>query len=368
MAQPPMRITILVAGIAGAAALLPASTMGATTSVTIKAATVSSTGVLDTTRSSGATSAMRAAQGTYKITFSASLTRCAVSAVSLAGTTSSNAYTWSTRIATAISGSSLYVTTMGRNDGPADYPFSVVLACRPITVVTWLGPTTPVAADTGEQPIRFATVSSTGVLKATLSYGAATAMRAAQGKYKIAFSSSLTRCAVSAASLAGTTSSNTYTWSTRIATAISGSSLYVTTMGRNDGPADYPFSVVLACRPATAITGPTPITQNPVPGSTSEQPIRFATVSSTGVLKATLSYGATSAMHAAQGKYKITFSSSLTRCAVSAASLAGTTSSNTYTWSTRIATAISGSSLYVTTMGRNDVPADFPFSVVLACN
>lgn len=29
-----------------------------------------------------------------------------------------------------ISGSSLYVTLMSQNDGPGDYPFSVVLACN----------------------------------------------------------------------------------------------------------------------------------------------------------------------------------------------------------------------------------------------
>lgn len=87
--------------------------------------------------------------------------------------------------------------------------------------------------------VRFATVSSTGSLVAAQSYGAASAVRAAQGKFKV----------VSDASLAGNTSSNTYGYDTRIMTAISGSSLYVTLMGRHDGPADYPFSVVLACNP-----------------------------------------------------------------------------------------------------------------------
>ena len=97
--------------------------------------------------------------------------------------------------------------------------------------------------------IRFATVSSTGSLVAAQSYGAASALRAAQGKFKVVFDASLAGCAVSAASLAGNTSASTYGFDTRIMTVISGSSLYVTLMGQNDGPADYAFSVVLACNP-----------------------------------------------------------------------------------------------------------------------
>ena len=228
--------------------------------------------------------------------------------------------------------------------------------------------------------MRFATVSSTGSLVAAQSLGVTSAQRAAQGKFKVVFDASIERCAVSAASLAGNTSSSTYGYDTRIMTAISGSALYVTLMGRYDGPADYPFSVVLACKQRTVLAQPTmgdavtPGAGGIKPGSGSgtvsalDGVIRFATVSSSGSLVAAQSYGAASALRAAQGKFKVVFDSSLAGCAVSAASLAGSTSASTYGFSTRIMTVISGSSLYVTLMGQNDGPADYPFSVVLACN
>ncbi len=245
----PTRTTMLIAGITLAAALTPASSLSATSTVTVKMAAVSSTGVLDLTRSYGATSAIRQAQGKYKITFASSITTCAVSTASGAASTSINGLTWNTRIATLISGSYLYITAMGENNGPKDYPFSVLLACRPPTAGVPAAPITPVPVpgSTSKQPIRFATVSSTGVLDARRSYGATSAMRAAQDKYKITFSASIKRCAVSTASLAGTTSINGLTWNTPLATLVAGSYLYVTAMGENNGPKDYPFSVVLAC-------------------------------------------------------------------------------------------------------------------------
>ena len=99
--------------------------------------------------------------------------------------------------------------------------------------------------------VRFATVSSTGSLVAAQSYGAASASRLSNtdGKVKVVFDTSIARCAVSAVSLAGETTSNVFGYQTRIMTAISGSSLYVTMMGKNDVPDIYPFSVVLACNP-----------------------------------------------------------------------------------------------------------------------
>lgn len=104
-------------------------------------------------------------------------------------------------------------------------------------------------AATPSVSLRFATVTSAGSLVAAQSQGAVSAARATRGKFKIIFDDSLSRCAVAAASGAGNTSTNTFTYSTRIATYISGSTLYVTLMGQNDGPADYNFSVVLACTP-----------------------------------------------------------------------------------------------------------------------
>ena len=102
------------------------------------------------------------------------------------------------------------------------------------------------AATGGSVGLRFATVNSDGSLVAARSQGAASSLRASVGKFKVVFSAPITRCAVSAASLAGS-SSNTFTFDVKIATFISDSTLYVTLTGRYDGPADFPFSVVLAC-------------------------------------------------------------------------------------------------------------------------
>ena len=243
------------------------------------------------------------------------------------------------------------------------------------------------AATGGSVGLRFATVNSDGSLVAARSQGAASSLRAAVGKFKVVFSAPITRCAVSAASLAGSTSSSTFTYDTQIVTFISDSTLYVTLTGRYDGPADFPFSVVLACKETTALAGAVgaggikPGAGGIRPGAGGIRPgaadsstsavlastLRFATVNSDGSLLAARSYGAASALRGGQGKFKIVFDSSLETCAVSAASLAGNTSTTTFTFDVKIATAISGSTLYVTLTGRYDGPADFPFSVVLAC-
>ena len=235
------------------------------------------------------------------------------------------------------------------------------------------------AATGGSVGLRFATVNSDGSLVAARSQGAASSLRASVGKFKVVFSAPITRCAVvSAASLAGS-SSNTFTFDVKIATFISDSTLYVTLTGRYDGPADFPFSVVLACKETATLAdtvgaggikpGAGGIKPGAAASSTSSVPastLRFATVNSDGSLLAARSYGAASAARGGQGKFKVVFDSSLETCAVSAASLAGS-SSNTFTFDVKIATFISGSTLYVTLTGRYDGPADFPFSVVLAC-
>lgn len=241
------------------------------------------------------------------------------------------------------------------------------------------------AATGGSVGLRFATVNSDGSLVAARSQGAASSLRASVGKFKVVFSAPITRCAVSAASLAGS-SSNTFTFDVKFATFISDSTLYVTLTGRYDGPADFPFSVVLACKETATLAdtvgagGIKPGAGGIKPGAGGIKPgaaasstsavlasmLRFATVDSSGGLLASRSYGAASAMRGSSGKFKIVFDSSLETCAVSAASLAGN-SSNTFTFDVKIATFISGSSLYVTLTGRYDGPADFPFSVVLAC-
>ena len=229
------------------------------------------------------------------------------------------------------------------------------------------------AATGGSVGLRFATVNSDGSLVAARSQGAASSLRASVGKFKVVFSAPITRCAVSAASLAGNTSSSTFTFDVKIATFISDSTLYVTLTGRYDGPADFPFSVVLACKETATLAdavGAGGIKPGTAASSTSSVPastLRFATVNSDGSLLAARSYGAASAARGGQGKFKVVFDSSLETCAVSAASLAGNTSTNTFTFDVKIATFISGSSLYVTLTGRYDGPADFPFSVVLAC-
>jgi len=250
------------------------------------------------------------------------------------------------------------------------------------------------AATGGSVGLRFATVNSDGSLVAARSQGAASSLRASVGKFKVVFSAPITRCAVSAASLAGNTSSSTFTYDTQIVTFISDSTLYVTLTGRYDGPADFPFSVVLACKETATLAdavgagGIKPGAGGIKPGAGGIRPgaggirpgaadsstsavlastLRFATVNSDGSLLAARSYGAASALRGGQGKFKIVFDSSLETCAVSAASLAGNTSTTTFTFDVKIATAISGSTLYVTLTGRYDGPADFPFSVVLAC-
>ena len=235
------------------------------------------------------------------------------------------------------------------------------------------------AATGGSVGLRFATVNSDGSLVAARSQGAASSLRASVGKFKVVFSAPITRCAVSAASLAGS-SSNTFTFDVKIATFISDSTLYVTLTGRYDGPADFPFSVVLACKETATLAdtvgagGIRPGAGGIKPGAAASSTssvlasmLRFATVDSSGGLLASRSYGAASAMRGSSGKFKIVFDSSLETCAVSAASLAGNTSTNTFTFDVKIATFISGSTLYVTLTGRYDGPADFPFSVVLAC-
>ena len=229
------------------------------------------------------------------------------------------------------------------------------------------------AAVTPTVTIKFAAVSSTGSLLTAQSNGATSALRAAQGKYKIVFDSSIERCAVSAASLAGNTSTNTYGYDTRIMTYISGSSLYVTLMSANDGPGDYSFSVVLACKSSVVSVTPTPgkvVVTTPTNGTvtTPTYQVWFATVSATGALQASQSLHATSASRAAQGKFKIVFDTSITKCAVASASLSGNSSTNVYGYDTRIMTYISGSTLYVTLMSKSDGPGDYPFSVLLACN
>lgn len=236
------------------------------------------------------------------------------------------------------------------------------------------------AATGGSVGLRFATVNSDGSLVAARSQGAASSLRASVGKFKVVFSAPITRCAVSAASLAGSTSSSTFTYDTQIVTFISDSTLYVTLTGRYDGPADFPFSVVLACKETATLAdavgaggikpGAGGIKPGTAASSTSSVPastLRFATVDSSGGLLASRSYGAASAARGGQGKFKVVFDSSLETCAVSAASLAGNTSTTTFTFDVKIVTFISGSSLYVTLTGRYDGPADFPFSVVLAC-
>ena len=261
----------LVVAVAGLVAVLAGSVAGAAIAATraaaaidVRFATVTSAGELVAAQSSGATSAMRATQGKFKIVFDSPITRCAVSSAAVSGTTSASSYQYIKGLVTVISGSTLYVELMSAN-GPADYPFSVVLACKGTLATTVPKPGTvlkpgsrpvlPGKAGPGTRPttaldntIRFATVTAAGELVAAQSYGATSALRATQGKFKIVFDASIAGCAVSAASVSGTTSASNYQYIKGLVTVISGSSLYVELMSAS-GPTDYPFSVVLACNP-----------------------------------------------------------------------------------------------------------------------
>ena len=96
--------------------------------------------------------------------------------------------------------------------------------------------------------LRYATVTDAGALVAARSSGATSAARATQGKFKVVFDSPITACAVSAASVGGTSSATSYRTISGLVTYVSESTLYVELMSAN-GPTDYPFSVVLACNP-----------------------------------------------------------------------------------------------------------------------
>ncbi|CAB4699943.1 unannotated protein [freshwater metagenome] len=232
------------------------------------------------------------------------------------------------------------------------------------------GGVTPItrAAGVAAVSLKFASVKSDGTLVASQSSGAESATRASQGQFRITFDGSIERCAVASASGAGSTGANTFTFNTKIATKISGSSLYVSLTGQNDGPSDFAFSVILACRGGVVAAGGVTTTTSTTSGSPSlASTLRFATVSSAGALSRTQSYGASSATRASQGQFRVTFDASIAGCAVSAASGAGSTTLNTFTFNTHIATTISGSTLYVSLTGKNDGPADFAFSVILAC-
>ncbi len=214
-----------------------------------------------------------------------------------------------------------------------------------------------------------ATVNSDGSLVKSRSSGAVSVLHPSVGKYRITFNRSLSRCAISTASLAGNTTTS-FGWNNRIMATTSGSNLYLTLQGENDGPADFASSVVLACSAsATGVGTVTPVLPGPGSGSgttTTAMPMMYATVSATGALQRTRSLGATAVVHTYPGKYRITFSRSVARCALSVASLAGNTTSS-FGWDNRIMLTTSGQYVYATLQGKNDGPSDYAFSVILAC-
>ncbi len=225
---------------------------------------------------------------------------------------------------------------------------------------------------TSSPQILFATVQSDGTLSKAQSQGATGVEHTAQGKYKITFNRSLSRCSASAASLAGDQTGSVFGWNNQIMLSLSGSSVYATLQGMYDGPADYAFSVILACKPLpTADLSPPKVVAPPKGAggtSTSTTNLLFATVQSNGALTKSRSEGAVSVEHTAQGKYKITFNRSLSRCSASAASLAGDQTGSVFGWNNQIMLSLSGSSVYATLQGMYDGPADYAFSVILTCN
>ncbi len=356
---------IVLVGIALGGATAPLAATGASGHATssgpvLLTATLESDGSLVRSRSTGAVSVSHPTTGRYRVTFNRSLARCAVATASLAGNTSTNTYGWQHRIMAATSGSNLYLTLQGKDDAPADFASSAVLACS--SAVTGVGanpPVLPGAAPgviTAAMPIMYATISSKGTLERTRSLGATSVLPsggAFGGKYRITFNRSVARCAVTAASLAGDTTRTTFGWDNRIMLTTSGKYVYATLQGKNDGPSDYPFSVILACAS---------------PGmNATRMPIMYASVSSTGTLESTRSRGATSVVHPSGGKYRITFNRSVARCAVSVASLAGS-SAYVFGWDNRIMLTTSGQNVYATLQGKNDGPSDYAFSVILACS
>ncbi len=257
----PRQIPAFAAGVLLAGTLAFAVTssgaLGATSGTSsppILFATVSADGTLSKARSQGATGVEHPTTGKYRISFDRSLSRCSVSSASLAGDQTTSVFGWNNKIMLSLSGSSVYATLQGQNDGPSDYAFSVILTCKPLPTAD-LSPPKAIGAppkgaggtSTSTTNLLFATVQSNGALTKSRSEGAVSVEHPTTGKYRISFNRSLSRCSVSSASLAGDQTTSVFGWNNKIMLSLSGSSVYATLQGQNDGPSDYAFSVILTC-------------------------------------------------------------------------------------------------------------------------